>query len=119
VYGNLIKILVPCLGLKITSMIPGPAAALPTRPHAAASGPHSTTTGTYTAPSNDRLVGQYHATRLGSLFHLLVMFLADLLSLLSGFRGAHFGVIFGALLLRHKLAYIDLLLLLCLSLYLG
>jgi hypothetical protein len=74
-------------------MIPGSAVAPPTKPHAAASGSHSTTIGTYTAPSNDRLVGQCHTTRLGSLFHLLVMFLSDLLSLLSGFRGAHFGLL--------------------------
>jgi hypothetical protein len=65
------------------------------------------------------LVGQGHTTLLGSLFHALVMFLADLLSLLGSFCSAHFGAVFGALLSRHQLAAIDLLLLLCLGLSLG
>ena len=78
-------------------MIPGSAVAPHTKPHAAASGSHSITTETYTAPSNDRLVGQCHTMRLGSLFHLLVMFLADLLSLFSGFRRSFWRDIWCAL----------------------
>jgi hypothetical protein len=39
------------------------------------------------------------------------MLLSDLLSLVDGFRGEHFGAIFGSLLLCHQLAAVDFFLL--------
>ena len=87
------------------------ATATATRPHAAAR-THATTYSRW-------LFGQGYTTLRSPLFHALMMFLAYLFSFLGSFRIAHFGAIFGVLLLRHQLAAIDLLLLLCFGLFLG
>jgi hypothetical protein len=90
-----------------------------TRPHPTAAWTHAAATGTHAATSGRWFGGQCHTTRLGALLHLLMMFLAELLSFLRSLRGPHFGAICHLLLLRHELAAIDLLLLLNLSLFLG
>lgn len=69
---------------------------------------HTATTGTHTAPSTRCLVGQCCTALIGSLLHLLVMLLSDLLLFLGSFCGTHFCVILSSLLLRHELATVDL-----------
>src|SRR5574337_343321 len=90
----------------------GSVAATPTRPHTATARTHSTT-------HSRRLIRQCHASLFGARLHLLMKLLADLLSLLSRLRRAHFGAMVGSFLGRHKLATVDLFLLLRLSLFFG
>jgi len=63
------------------------------------------------------LVGKRHAMRAGALLHLLMVFGADLFTLLSGFSRTH-PTILGTLFLGHELAAIDPILILHLCLVL-
>ncbi len=78
--------------------------------HATSAGPHPAAA-SHAAP-HGRLIGKRHATFLGSHFHFLVMFIADLLALLDRLGSAHPGTVFGAFLPRHQLAAIDAVLIL-------
>src|SRR5574337_234741 len=90
----------------------GSVATTPTRPHTATSGTHAST-------HSRRLILQRHTALFGACLHLLMKLLADLLSLLGRLRRAHFGAMVGSFLGRHKLATVDLFLLLRLSLFFG
>lgn len=76
-------------------------------------------TRSHTATPDRRLLRQRHATLLRTLLHLLVMLVASFFSCLNSLRRTNSCVIFRALLRRHELTAVDLLLLLCLNPFLG
>ena len=85
--------------------------------HATTPGTHAAT-GTHTSAPRWRFIRQGNAALLGTHLHLLVMFGADSFTLFLGFCRAHFGAVSRALLLRHQLRAVYLLLVLSTNLVL-
>ena len=71
--------------------------------------PHSTT-GAHASAHGRRCIGQLNAACLGPFLHLLVMFIANLLTLLLGFGITQLVAVNIPLLAGHQLATVDLLL---------
>ena len=99
-------------GLPAQSLI-APRSASGTHP---AAKPHSATAWAH-APAHStcrRFIRQRNTAFLGANLHLLVMFLAELLAFLDGFRGTHAGAILVALLLGHQLRAVNMIFILVL-----
>jgi hypothetical protein len=81
----------------------------------AAARSHAATARSHATPAHWRLVGKCYSFRFGALLHFLVMFQTVRLALLVGIEGAHPVAMLGALLFRHQLTAVNLLLITQLS----